>query len=305
METSKPSSEGAAEASGVVLRASSDVWPFEEPEIGAKAGKRRPFRVLEERIVHLSSTSQELTHEFLKEEVERFVQELCVPVEVELVRARWLWDPDKEDRERVVASLGRGHRFSDIKMILGVDYLGKWATIHMNLAMEPERLPKPPPPPEGLSFNSALYILGGSVVGGGLGFLLTIAGALGSGEFFSVLLILGIFLMLAGLAGTVIAGAVAYIILRTNQEARTALHRKWKRKERARQEDRDLERAVRSFKVDDLRLFRSAMEKVFEKVVDGVQRRGGTVEHRVEGAHGLLGALPKPAPAAESVVDDI
>jgi len=298
-ETQQTGREG--DPSGVVLRASEEVWSFEEPEREAKEGVRRPFRVIEERVVHLSSTARELTHEFLRSEVERYVAELGVPVEVELVRARWLWDPDREVRERVVASLGRGHLFSDIKMILGVDYLGNWATIHMNLAMEPERLPKKPPPPDGISFKPALYIAGGSAASCAIGFLVTLVGALGSGDFFTALVLLGIFLILFGLLGLVVAGATAYYILRMNQEGKVQAHRKWMMQQHRRQEGRQLERAIRSFKVDDLRLFRSAMEKVFERVVDDIQRGGGTVEQRVEGARGLLGTEATTAASAQAI----
>jgi hypothetical protein len=66
----------------VVLRAKG------EPETEIKAGERRPFEVVKEKAVHLSSTAQKLTHGFLCEEVKGIVNHLGVPVNVDLVKAR-------------------------------------------------------------------------------------------------------------------------------------------------------------------------------------------------------------------------
>lgn len=265
----------------IVLRASASVWSFEEPEGELIPGEPRPYRVIDEPVVmHLSNTGHELTHEILRHEVVKIVKALDVPVDVRLVKARWLHDVDKEERERVVASLGGGHRFSDVKMLLGVDYLGKWATIHMALAMEPERIPEAPPPPAETSYGFAIAIFIGAVA-----MAMTGAGSdLGYGLAFLLLAFMGV----------PAAALVAFMTYQANETKKANAKKKWEREQNKRIAERDLNRAIRSFKVDDLRLFRKAMEEVFKQVTDGIKERGGVVVQRIEGAHGMLGAGRAP-----------
>ena len=267
----------------IVLRAS------DENEPTVKEGERRPFRVVNESAVHLSSTTQQVTNAEVGDEVPASGARLGVPVDVELVKARWAWDFDKEERERVVASLREGHRFADVKMILGVDYLGTWATIHMTLAAEPAQAPQPPPPPKGRSFRPAGYLFLGSVVAFVLGMLISSS--------------VGTMLTVAGILGVLFSVAVAFFIVNSNNNARAAANRKWRMEQAEKQEFRQLQRIARTFKDDDLRLFRSAMEEVFKFVVDGIQKRGGEVVQRIEGDRNMpaepQAAAPAAAPAAE------
>ena len=132
------------------MRASENIWNFEEPEHQVVPGQRRPLVLLDEQTVHLAHTSRHLSPEELLGRVQTLIRAQEVPVEVRLLSARWQSD-GREARPRLVASLGQGHAYSDMKMILGVDYLGRWASIHMCLGAEPEPLPPvprlPPTPP--------------------------------------------------------------------------------------------------------------------------------------------------------------
>jgi hypothetical protein len=274
--------EGSA-AETVVLRAKG------EPETKIKGGERRPFEVVDEKAVHLSSTAQKLTHGFLCEEVKGIVSQLGVPVNVALVKARWCWDFDNEERERVVTSLAEGHRFADVKMILGVDYLGNWATIHMTLATEPEKAATPPAPPKGHSFRPAAYLFLGSIVAGVLGMLISSS--------------TGTILTVLGVLGVLLSGFVAFATMNMNNNKRAAANRKWRQEQSEKQDVRQFQRAARTFKDDDLRLFRSAMEEVFKQVVDGIQQRGGEVVQRIEGDHTPVAEQQAATPASGAVAE--
>ena len=101
--------------------------------------------MLDEHTVHLSHVDQTITAGRLLERAERIIKAYAVPVEVVLSETRWQSD-STEIRPRIVASL-KNHLYSDVKMILGVDYMGRWASIKMYLAVEPPILPVPPPAP--------------------------------------------------------------------------------------------------------------------------------------------------------------
>lgn len=282
MKATKREASTTGAAGAIVLRAG------HEPEGDVEPGERRALKVISESAVHLSSTAQELTHGLLCEDVKQIVAKLEVPVRVDLVKARWAWDFDNEERERVVASLGEGHRFADIKMILGVDYLGKWATIHMTVAMEPPPAPEPPASSKGRSYKPAIYLLIVSV-------LLTLLGASG---------MVGPELMAAGVLGVMLSAGVAYVTQKMNASAAAEANRTWQEDQALKADIRQIQRDARTFKLDDLRLFRSAMEEVFKQVVDGIQQRGGEIVQRIEGDQ-TVASEPQVAAKATAAVAEI
>ena len=138
-------------AGGLVLRPSVHIWEFTEREDPVAPGIRRPFLVLDEQTVHLSHTDRKLEPEELLQRVQQIIAAYEVPVQVELETACWQSDKG-EGRPRIIASLF-DHAYSDYKMIFGVDYLGRWASIKMYLAVEPPILPHVPAPQEPPGFT--------------------------------------------------------------------------------------------------------------------------------------------------------
>ena len=105
------------------MRASDGIWDFTEPEKDVVPGQRRPILVMDEEYVHLAHTDKILTPEELFERVKYLIDQHRVPVDVKIVKTCWMGDV-KEVRSRIIASL-KNHSYSDIKMILGLDYMGQ------------------------------------------------------------------------------------------------------------------------------------------------------------------------------------
>lgn len=251
----------------IVMRASEKIWHFREDEGPITL---RPILILDERATHLSHTDRHLTPADLFDRVEARLRANQVPVQVELVKANWIND-QQECRRRVMASL-ENHRFSDLKVIMGVDYLGTWATLQMHLGIEPE--PKVDNEPISFPWGIALMLVGGSI--GAFSF---IDGKMQLAVLGAILLAIGFFL---------------HRWQRAEQQQR--------REEQLRQQAaRAMERLSRTFKIDDLRLFASAMEQVFQEVVDDIVVQGARVV-RIEGGRGEFFSGPgadkaQPAPA--------
>ncbi len=193
----------------IMLRASQQIWDFEEPEGRIEPGKRRPLLVLDEQTIHLAHTDRWLQPEELLNRVRFLIQAYAAPVKVQLVYARWVKDY-VEWRPRLIASL-HDHSYSDVKVIMGVDYLGRWASLQLQIATEPEPLAPPPPPPSKPQKETPI----GAVVLSGIGLLLFVAGiALMGGsrrnqEAGVVTVILGIFAAVVGFIWMSMAGSNA------------------------------------------------------------------------------------------------
>ncbi|MEL6612104.1 MAG: hypothetical protein AAFQ53_08425, partial [Bacteroidota bacterium] len=183
--------------------------------------KSPPLAIADEVSVHLAHTAKRLEPEQLLVRVQEILSESEVPVDVVLAQASWKGDLG-ESRPRLMASL-RDHSFSDIRMMLGVDYLGRWASIQMMLGVQPEGTEP---------WKMPRYALWCMIIGGVL--TITIVAA-----------IVGIPLLLFG-------GWAAYSNYKKHlaQNAMNKLARAFAR-------------LKRTYKVDDMRLFCSAMTAVF------------------------------------------
>jgi len=256
-----PSRDGVLE-----MRAGQGIWAFTEGEGNIVPGQRRPLLIMDEQSVHLSHTDRQLTPEDLIARVQSIIAAQEVPVEVRLMKARWVND-SREVRSRIVAFL-RGHPYSDIKMIMGVDYMGRWASIQLNLATEPEALSAPPTAP---TIETPM----GPVVTMIAGVLFVLIGLVSSSP--------GV--VLIGFMAA-IGGLIWLLIARSNQQQKHAAERfRWENEKRQREFERTAERLSRTFKVDDMRLFCTAMRHIFQAVVDDIVSTGGEVV-RVEGGKG-------------------
>jgi hypothetical protein len=239
-----------------VMRAGEEIWHFLESEGAIEPGDARPLVIRDEQVVHLAHTDRYLDPQLLLARVRSILDSQSVPVEVRLVKARWLSDP-REVRPRLVASL-REHPYSDVKMIMGVDYMGTWASFHLCLGTQPE--PIPPKPKWEMPYDAiAALVLGGV--------LLLISFAAGSGGL--------------GFVALASAGYGVFRISKSYQEHEA----RWLAKRTARELEKVVERFSRTFKVDDMRLFSTAMREVFKLVVDDIVERGGRVV-RIEGGSG-------------------
>lgn len=255
---SAPSSSSSAPASEVlVLRAGENVWHFEEEEGRVQPGQRRPLLILDEQSVHLSHTDRRLEPETLLRRVQSILGKQGVPVSVTLIPTRWLRD-GRETRPRLVAWLP-GHPYGDIKLLLGVDYLGSWASIQMHVGVEPEALPPGPPPAPGWTppWDGILAIIGGVLL---------------------LMVLIGIFPLAYGIWRLVTSKKKF-----DAKQIEDGVRRQQEQAQRERK--RAMERMSRTFKVDDMRLFCSAMKSVFQTVVDDIVEQGGEVT-RIEGGQG-------------------
>lgn len=257
--------EPAAKLAGevLVMRAGERIWHFTEPEGEVKPGQRRPLLIMDEQVVHLAHTDKRLEPQELLQRVRSILEMQDVPVDVQLVNTRWLSDAH-EVRPRLVASL-RNHPYSDIKMIMGVDYMGRWASIQLYLGAEPEPIPSPQTP-KGVI---ALWVIGGFMVLFGLG------------------------LKLGGLSLLGVAFLVGGFWWYRKKSMR------WKAEQHRRALEKAVERLSRTFKVDDMRLFCTAMRQVFQAVVDDIVQRGAEVV-RIEGGRGgffQAEGIERPAPS--------
>lgn len=266
------------------MRAGDGIWHFAEQERHVSPGEQRPLVIRDEQVVHLAHTDRELQAEELLQRVKTILDAQSVPVDVELVRAKWMND-SKEARPRLVAQL-RNHPYSDIKMIMGVDYMGKWASIQLHLGSEVEPIPKPPAQEKQPMNPAPLIVLG---IGGFLLFIALLAGASNSGGAAVLFGFLGICALAVG---------GIWLLADFNQRTNTATQQQllWQQQQQRQAYEKAVERLVRTFKVDDMRLFCTAMRAVFQVVVDDIVQQGGEVV-RVEGGKGGFfdGQVAEPA----------
>ena len=281
-------------APSLVLRAGEKIWHFEEEEAEPSPGKPRPWLVMDEQITHLAHTDRELTPDLLLSRVQALLGQDRVPVQVQLLATRWQSDGE-ELRPRLVASL-ENHRYSDIKMLLGLDYLGNWASIHLALAVEPAPLPvspRPEPPPADPSFRHPL----GGIICLVLGILGVMGGIAENGSrwddplrsFAPVLIGAGVILGLVGLTIYVAAfsnhGNRCSELRAGWQQEQARRKQAWEHEQRRHAQQRAMDRLSRTFKVDDMRLFSTAMREVYQRVVDDIVATGAQVA-RIEGGQG-------------------
>jgi hypothetical protein len=217
-----------------------------------------------------------------------FFSEYEVPVQVELETACWQSDK-REGRPRIIASLF-DHAYSDYKMIFGVDYLGRWASIKMYLAVEPPILPHVPALQEPPGFTPI-------------------------GTIFMVIIGLVALFLMPPLGVALLVGAI--FVWRWEQKKYKAGQREVRQKyqeELAQQkaeveEQAQIKSLFRTYKIDDMRLFSSAMNVVFQAVVDDIIKKDGAKVERVEGGKGgflsedgvtSMAPAPKKSDAADT-----
>ncbi len=255
----------------IEMRAGEGIWDYndEEPDEYKRPGVARPLVIMDERADYLHQTDKHLAPGELLQRVRSIIDRQRVPVDVFLANARWIKDKS-EVRHRIVAQL-RSHSYSDVKMIMGLDYMGDWATFNMQVAMQPD--PIPPMPPSD-STGTALIIVG------------IIIAVLGIP---ALAIIIGILMIPGGLL-------LAWYGYKMNERSRDKSQQNWL----FQQQKRALEKFSRTYKVDDMRLFSTAMKSVFQEVVDDIVERGGTVV-RVQGGQG--GYFENTAPSTVRKVD--
>ena len=146
--------------------------------------------------------------------------------------------------------------------VLGLDYMGKWASFGLYLGMQPESVPITLQPD---NTNAIAAIVGGIVLGL-FGFLI-----LGQGSGLGILMLF---------IGIVISGIGRYL----NSQIKNAAKRE-QNQQFSELFARQMSRLSRTFKIEDARLFCMAMNVVFQAVVDDIVKRGGKVV-RVEGGQG-------------------
>ena len=259
-----PPSAGAS-SGGIVLRPSAQIWDFTEREDPVPAGTRRPLLVLDEQRVHLSHTDRKLEPGELLQRIQAIIALYEVPVRVTLEYALWQSDRN-EQRPRIVASLA-DHAYSDYKMILGVDYLGRWASIKMYLAVEPPILPPAPAPqaPPGFTPIGAIFM---AIIGAVALFIMAPLG---------VALLIG-----------------AFFVWRwekqrhetTQKEARRKYEKEVSLQKEEIEEQAQMKSLFRTYKIDDMRLFASAMNVVFQAVINDIVQNEGAKVERIEGGKG-------------------
>lgn len=283
----------------IVLRASQQIWDWEEPEGRIEPGKRRPMLVWDEQTIHLAHTDRWLQPEELLNRVRFLIQAYAAPVKVQLVYARWIKDYE-EWRPRLIASL-HDHSYSDVKMIMGVDYLGRWASLQLQIATEPEPMAPPPPPPSKPQKETPI----GAVILIGIGLMLFVAGIavmVGSRrnqEGGVVTVILGIFVAIIGFIWASMAGSNATQRYEQEKAAWEAEIRKQEAEIKRRETEKVVEKLSRTFKVDDIRLFGEAMQHVFRAVANDIVKQGAKVVRIEGGSGGFFQAYGQgqPAPA--------
>ncbi len=292
-------SQGSKEI--LVLRAGEQVWHFTEEEGPVAPGERRPILIVDEQTIHLAHTDRRLTPEELLRRMQNIIMQYEVPVEVQLTEMRWLNDAE-ETRLRILACL-RDHPKKDSKMILGLDYMGKWATFNILLGFEPEPLPKTVPTPDRKP-------LGPSTVPREA--LLLLLGA--------VLAFVSAWLMHNPTPFAWMGGGLCLLAFFFYQRSASQRHQQAIEQDRAQIEaerkqqeaerkfrDSLRDKYLRTFKVDDFRLFTSAMRTVFEAVVDDIVEKGAKVI-RIEGGQGGFfqgsgTAAPSPTPRHSDAAD--
>ena len=210
-------------------------------------GEDPPMVIVAEKATYLSNTTYRLEPNLLLERVQAHILEADVPVEVQLVDSRWVGDAE-EHRPRLIAFM-RSHRFSETRMVLGVDYLGKWAAVQMSLGIQPESAP---------SFKAS-DLVKYLAFGGLISFLLSMI-------VMNVSETLGAFMMLIGVV------LLGFALFRYNKEKNR--HHKGIADRKYSQASA---RLSRSFKTDDMHLFCTAMEDIFKHVVNDIVSQGAEV----------------------------
>lgn len=257
--------QAGSPSGSIVLRPSAQIWDFTEREDPVPAGTRRPLLVMDEQRVHLSHTDRKLEPHELLQRIQNIIAVYEVPVRVTLEYALWQSDR-KEQRPRIVASLA-DHAYSDYKMILGVDYMGRWASIKMYLAVEPPILPHVPAPQEPPGF--------------------TPIGAI----FMAIIGLVALFLM-PPLGVALLVGAI--FVWRWEQKKYKAGQREARQKYQEElvqqkaevEEEAQMKSLFRTYKIDDMRLFSSAMNVVFRAVINDIVQKDGAKVERIEGGKG-------------------
>ncbi len=236
----------------ITIRASKNIWHFEEPEGEVEPGKDRPLLIVDEQTVYLSHTNKRLPSDKLFNRIQTIISAQDVPVDLTLVRVSWLNDP-RAERDRIIASLSN-HPYSDIKYIMGVDYIGSWAAVQALLGLESEAIPPQTPLNLGIIAMSigAVFFLFGFAIKSNIGALITFMG------------------MLMGVGG---------LFFHMIQKRKTQL------KIKDIEEKKAIEKLSRTFKVDDMSLFCTAMKDIFKLVVDDIQESGGEIV-RISGGKG-------------------
>lgn len=246
----------------LVMSPDERIWDFvENVDALLRPGQRRPVLIVDEESVHLAHTDRRLEPQELLDRVGRILQAQNVPVDAQLVRAQWLGDA-REARPRLIASL-RNHTYSDVKMIMGLDYMGSWASFQLQVGTEPEPLPR---------FEVPAWIL----AVGGVGVLLVLFGSAEQS--------------LQGMASLGFLGIVVSVV------ALFLSWRGWQAAQVQRSVKKAIERLSRTFKIDDMRLFCTAMRQVFQAVVDDIVDRGGKVIRIEGGKGGFFQAVGSPIP---------
>lgn len=302
------------------LRASENIWSHTEPEGDIIPGAQRPLLVLDEQSVHLSHTDNVLEPSILLERIGKIIDAYSVPVEVKLSSTRWLSD-SSEVRPRIVASL-KDHAYSDFKMIFGVDYMGKWASVKMYLAFEPPIIPPPPPPPKEPKMPDPVTAVwpGGSLFCFVLAALIMLTGIGAATQSNMSGFFLAIFVAVAfAIGGVSIRGNS---LLEKNQkrdrevsnlkkqyEADLAKYNAKVDSDRENVEEDSMAKSFfRTYKIDDMRLFSSAMKVVFQVVIDDIVKTEGAKIEKIEGGKGgflsedgvtSIAQAPRQADAAE------
>ena len=258
--------------------------------------QRRPVLILDEQTILLSETHKHLSPDELLTRVQSIIKEKQVPVETFIAQSRWINDIF-EVRPRIIAAF-KDHAYSGLKMILGLDYMGNWATLQFQIGMQPDPLPKPPPSVMSANQLPIALIIGG-IIAGFIGFMVT-AGGLNSYNG-GGMVAFGMLLLIGGIAGVV--GGV-YMLNQMNQEIDT------QRREREKYEREQYQRALykarmelfRTFKIDDAMLFHEAMNKIFMQVVDDViEQGGGKIVKEIKGGENKLFEIQTNVPQNQPV----
>jgi hypothetical protein len=210
-----------------------------------KHKESKPYCLKQDRIIddvfwNLANVKKAMDIEELLDAFSNIIDEEGLPLEMEFLEAHWRADPD-ETRKRIMVSL-KDHLWRNIKILVGLDYMGKkkkWLQIQMLLIDDPyfTRINNP------LSTGAIWAILG---------IPLLIFSALYSDP-------LAIFTAGLGLA------ALGYYAFRKHKAF--AVNR-----ERHQQIDRFAKeihlKSNRTYKIDDVRQFSGAMQKVIVMTIE-------------------------------------
>jgi hypothetical protein len=298
-------SSGKYDWDGVLLlRASEHVWDFEEDEIYVDPGERRPLLVVDEHIVHLSHTDKYLTMDELAGRVRNLIVKLEVPVVVSVETTCWQGKIEQR-RRRIITSLAQGYGHQDIKVILGVDYLGKWASIHMDIAVQPDPFPVLPPPSKEPTAQPNWFAVGSLVIAVLGSFIyyrkITTGYSTLNEQIWFLLWIIMVVISIVWISVSLNRQKSRIEQEKMNQKFISMQEVQRQREERAR------ERLSRTFRTDDIRLFASAMKSVFQFVVDDIVQSGAKIE-RIEGGKGGFFSeagvtVAEPAPRTSNASD--